>query len=146
MKVLKYLFALWIGVLIYASLSVVFGAVGLSAFGQLQNEQKRQAANIENLKLINLELENTMNSLLYDKDTLTVYAREKGYASPHERFIRIVGLGGNQRIRTSVGEVITAADPQFTSEKTIRIIAFCMGITLIICMAVFDIMKFLRER
>ena len=145
MKLLKYLFALWTGVLIYVVLSVIFGAVGFSAYRQLEGEQKKQEANIENLKLINRNLGNTMNSLLYDKDTLTVYAREQGYASPGERFIRIVGLGGNQRSSASVGEVVNAMDPLYTPDETIIIIAFCMGITLIICMAAFDIMKYLTK-
>ena len=146
MKAVKYLFALWIGVLFYASLSIVFGAMGFSAYRQLQSEENKQEANVENLQLINRELDNTMNSLLYDKDTLAVYAREQGYASPNERFIRIVGLGVSQKNNTSAGEVVVAATPQYTPDRTIRIIAFCTAITLLICLAVFDIMRFLRER
>ena len=146
MKAVKYLFALWAGVLIYASLSVFFGAKGISAYHQLQSEQKKQEANIEDLKLINRELENTMNSLLYDKDTLSIFAREQGYASPQERFIRIVGLGGYQKVRTSAGEVVVAAEPQYITDRTVRIISFCMAITVFFCMAAFDFMKFLREK
>ena len=146
MRAVKYLFALWAGVLIYASLSVVFGAMGLSAYRQLEKEQEKQEANIENLKLKNRELEDTMNSLLYDKDTLAVYARGQGYASPGERFIRIVGLGTNQIIRNSAGEVVTVADPQYTPDRILRIIACCTGLTIFICMAAFDAMRFLRER
>ena len=146
MKSVKYLFALWAGVLIYALLSVFFGAKGLSAYRQLQNEQKKQEQNIENLKLINRELEDSVNSLLYDKDTLAVFAREQGYASKNERFIRIVGLGVSQKTRTFAGEIIFAADPQYIADRTLRIIAFCTAITIFICLAVFDFMKFLRER
>jgi len=93
MRAVKYLFALWTGILIYALFSVLFGAGGLSAYRQLQAELVRQEANIESLIMINSELENTVNSLLYDRDTLAVFAREQGYASRQERFIRIVGLG-----------------------------------------------------
>ena len=146
MKAVKYLFALWAGVLIYASLSVVFGAQGISAYHQLQSEQKKQESNIEELKLVNRELEDTMNSLLYDEDTLAVFAREQGYASPRERFIRIVGLGGYQKIRSSAGEIVVAAEPQYIADRTLRIIAFCAGITVLFCMAAFDFMRFLRER
>ena len=146
MKALKYLFAFWIGLIVYASFSVVFGAVGVSAYHQLEIEREKQEKNIENLKLINRELEETMNSFLYDRDTLAVYAREKGYASPSERFIRIVGLGVNQKIRTSPGDLVLAAAPQSTSDRTLRIIAFCAGVTIFFCFAVFDFLKFLRER
>ena len=141
MKAVKYLFGLWAGVTIYVSLSVFFGAMGFSAYNQLQREQKKQEANIENLVLINRELDNTIHSLLYDKDTLTIYAREQGYASPQERFIRIVGLGGNQKIRSFAGELVIAAEPQYIPDRTLRIIAFCTGITIFICMAFFDALR-----
>jgi len=145
MKIAKYLFSLWAGVLIYASLFLIIGAKGFSAHRQLENEQKKQKANIESLKSVNQELEETMNSLLYDKDTLAVYAREQGYASPRERFIRIVGLGINQKNETSPGKVIAAAEPQYAPEKTIMMIAFCAGASIFLCMVVFDILKIFRE-
>ena len=145
MKAAKYLFSIWAGVLIYASLFVLFGPKGFSAQRQLEREQKKQEANIESLKLINRELEDTMNSLLYDKDTLAVYAREQGYASGQEKFIRIVGLGVNQKNTASTGRVISAAEPQYTPEKTIMIIAFCVGASIFICMAVFDLLKLFKD-
>ena len=145
MKAVKYLFALWAGISIYALLSITFGPKGLSAYHQLQNEQKAQEANIENLIQINRELENTVNSLLHDTDTLAVLAREQGYASPQERFIRIVGLVGYQRTRTFVGDLVVAAEPQYISDRTSTIISFCIGFAIFICMAVFDFMKILRD-
>ena len=146
MKAVKYLFALWAAVLIYASLSFISGAGGLSAFRQLERERIKQEENIEALKQINRELEDTMYSLLYDKDTLAVYARELGFASGQEQFIRIVGLGMNQKAQNSAGEVLVAAEPQYTQNRTIRIIAFCTGITTLLCMALFDALKYLRDR
>ena len=146
MRAAKYLFSLWAGVLIYASLFVMFGAKGVSAQRQLEKEQEKQEANIESLKLTNRELENAMNSLLYDKDTLAVYAREQGYATERERFVRIAGLGVNQRNKTSAGRVIVAAEPQYTPDRTLMIIAFCAGASIFICMVIFDLLKFFRER
>jgi len=132
--------------MIYALLSFLYGVMGFSAYHQLEKEQAKQEINIENLKQINQELKDTMNSLLYDKDTLAVYAREQGYASASEKFIRIVGLGGNQKTRNSAGEVVAVLDPQYIPDRTLRIIATCTGITILICLAMFDLMKILRER
>ena len=145
MKVVKYLFALWAAILIYTVLAFSFGARGISAYRQLQAEQARQEANIESLQMISRELENTMNSLLHDRDTLAVFARELGYATGQERFIRIVGLGGYQQTRTSAGEVLFAAVPQHIPNLALRIIAFFAGITILACMAAFDFMKILRD-
>jgi len=145
MKMTKYLFSLWAGVLIYASLFLLSGAKGFSAYQQLENEQKKQEANIESLKSINQELEDSMNSLLYDKDTLAVYAREQGYASSREKFMRIVGLGVNQKNKTNPGKVIAVAEPQYTPDRTIIMIAFCSGASIFLCMVVFDILKLFRD-
>ena len=146
MNAVKYLFAIWAGVLIYAVLALSFGSRGISTYRQLQAEQARQEANIESLRLINRELENTMNSLVHDEDTLAVFARELGYATAQERFIRIVGLGGYQQTRTSAGEVIFAALPRYIPNLILRIIAFFTGITILVCMVFFDFMRILRER
>jgi len=141
----KYLFSLWTGVLIYASLFMLSGAKGYSALRQLENEQKKQEANIEYLKSINQELEDTMNALLYDKDTLAVYAREQGYASPQEKFMRIVGLGVNQKNKTFPGKAIAVAEPQYVQDNIIMMIAFCSGASIFLCMVVFDILKLFRD-
>ena len=146
MKAVKYLFALWAGLLVYVSLTIVFGAVGVSAYRQLEQEQKKQELNIEALMLINSELEETVNSLRYDRDTLAVLAREQSYASPSEKFIRIVGLGLNHKPRISTGDVLYAPEPQYTPDKTLRIIAFCTGISIFLCMCVFDFLKYLDSR
>ena len=142
----KYLFAIWAGVLVYTLLALSFGSRGITAYNQLLSEQARQESNIENLRLINQELENTMNSLLHDEDTLAVFARELGYATGQERFIRIVGLGGYQQTRTAAGNVVFAAAPQYIPNLILRIIAFFTGITILVCMAFFDFMKIVRER
>jgi len=142
----KYLFALWAGILIYASLSIIFGAKGISAYRQIEREQRKQEANMDVLMQINRELEDTLNSLRFDEDTLAVYARQLGYASPSERFVRIVGLGLNHRNRTSSGELIVAPEPHYTPDRTIRIISLCVGIAILISMVIFDILRFARER
>ena len=145
MKAVKYLFSVWAGVLIYATLSLMFGAKGFSTLRQLENEQKKQMKNIESLKFINRELEDVTDSLLHDRNTLALHARGQGYATEQERFVRIVGLGVNQKNSAFPGRVITAAEPQYTPEKTIMIIAFCAGASIFVCMLVFDVLKHFRE-
>jgi cell division protein FtsB len=145
MKAEKYLFSLWVGVLIYTVLFILFGAGGFSAQHQLEKDYKMQEENLEKLKLVNWELEEAMNSLLYDKDTLTVYAREQGYASENERFVRIVGLGVSHKNRTFEGMVQFAAEPQYIPTQTLLIIAFCSGVSVFIYLAFFDVLKLLEN-
>ena len=131
--------------MIYALLALSFGPKGASAHRQLQAEQARQEANIESLQLINRELENAVSSLLHDTDTLAVFARELGYAASHERFIRVVGLGGYQQTRTVPGDIVFAAVPQYIPNTILMAIAFFIGAAALVCMVVFDFMKILRE-
>ena len=146
MKALKYFLAIWAAVVVYSLLAFFLGAMGISAYRQLESERNKQEANIENLKQINRDLADTVNSLLYDEETLALYAREQGYAGKEERFIRIVGLGGYQSFRNQAGESLIAAEPQYISDRSLRIIAVCTAVTLIISMAVFDAMKSLKLR
>jgi len=144
--VLKYLFAVWAGILVYVILSFSFGPTGLMAYRHLRNEQARQEENLERLWRLNLELENTVNALRHDRDTLAVFARELGYAAPGEYFIRIVGLGGGRQTLAPTGEIAFASTPQVISNMVALIIALFIGAAIFICMIVFDVIKNLKER
>jgi cell division protein FtsB len=146
MRIEKYLFAIWAGVLIYAALTLFFGAKGVYAQYQLEKEYKKQEENIESLGLINLKLKDFVNSLRFDEDTLLVYAREQGYASSRERFIRIVGLGANQQNITNPGTVVAVAEPQYTQNWIFVFIALGTGLTIFFSVAIFDFLKYLREK
>jgi cell division protein FtsB len=146
MRALKYLMALWTGVLIYALASFYYGAMGISAYRQLEAERDREKANIETLQVINRNLENTKNALLYDKDTLAVHAREQGFATPGERFIRIVGLGTTPAQTISPGRIVSPAPPEYTPNRSIRIFSFCAALTVFICMAAYDLLRYLKDR
>jgi cell division protein FtsB len=146
MRAIKYLAALWVGAAVYAVFSITSGPMGLSAYHQLEDERDKQLGNIETLEVANQELENTKDALLYDKDTLSVYAREQGFASPEEKFIRIVGLESAQKPKSSPGLVVSAAVPQYTPHRSLRIFSCCAALSLLICMGAYDFLKFLKSR
>ncbi|MDR1105788.1 MAG: septum formation initiator family protein [Treponema sp.] len=141
MGVLKYLTAFWTAAAVYAVLSFLAGAMGLSAYRELLLERDKQRANMEKLGLVNETLENTKNSLLYDRDTIAVYARELGYGNRDERFVRIVGLGGVKRPDVRPGEVVRAYRPEFMDDRLIKIIALSAGGAVFALLLVFDALK-----
>jgi cell division protein FtsB len=141
MSAFKYLIALWTAVAVYGVSSVLTGAMGLSAYEQLLADRDRQWVNMKNLQLINEELEDTKNSLLYDQDTIAVYARELGYGKRDERFIRIVGLGGIQNPHTSPGQILRAGTPDSVSDRTLKIIALCTGAAVFALLLIFDMLR-----
>ncbi|MDR1863926.1 MAG: septum formation initiator family protein [Treponema sp.] len=145
MRAIKYLAAFWVGAVVYVSFSISSGPAGLSAYRQLEDERDKQLANIEALELANRELETMKDSLLYDRDTLAVYAREQGFAGSEEKFIRIVGLEGVQKSRSSPGLVVSAAAPQYITQRNLQILSFCIAVSILICMGAYDLLQFLRS-
>jgi len=128
MRIFKYLVGIWTALAVYTLFSFLGGPRGLSAYNYLLEEKDRQWENINNLGIINEDLEKTRNSLLYDDDTLMVYARQMGYGQEDERFVRIVGLGNVKTTPVVTGMVYMAQNPEFIADKSIKIAALCAGL------------------
>jgi cell division protein FtsB len=146
MSAFKYLIALWAAIAVYGLFSALAGAAGLSAYRQLLADRDRQWAHMKKLQLINEELEDAKNSLLYDRDTITVYARELGYGKENERFVRIVGLGNIKNTPASAGQVLRAGKPDFISDRTLKIIALCTGAAVFALLLIFDMLRDRQDR
>jgi cell division protein FtsB len=127
MRLLKYLFPLWAAIFVYSLLSFFHGPSGFSAYEGLRAERDKQAANIESLKKISRELEGDRDALLYDEDYIAAYARELGYGTDDERFVRIVGLSKTMRRQYRAGDALEAQAPPSMDEKTIRAVSLISG-------------------
>jgi cell division protein FtsB len=145
MRALKYSISLWTAAVVYALFSLFSGTMGFSAYKQLSLERDKQQANMEALRRINKELEGTMDALRYDSDTIAVYARELGYGSEEEHFIRIVGLPGAKKQRVMAGQIILSRVPEALPDKVIRIISIAAGLAVFICLGISDFLKFRRS-
>ncbi|MDR0323573.1 MAG: septum formation initiator family protein [Treponema sp.] len=128
MRIFKYLISLWIAVAVYTLLSFFGGPRGIPAYNYLLSEKDQLLKNIKELEVINEELEKTKNNLLYDHDTLLVYAHQIGYGYKDERFVRIVGLGNIKNTPLVTGKLYTAQNPEFVSDKNIKIAALFAGL------------------
>jgi cell division protein FtsB len=143
MRVFKYLAGFWTAVAVYSVFSLLSGPAGFSAYGQLEAERERQLDNMKTLSAINEDLENTRKSLLYDQDTIAVYARHLGYGRENERFVRIVGLGETRNPYNASGQVYFAGTPDFISDRAIKTVAFFAGI---VAFAIFFALELLRSK
>jgi cell division protein FtsB len=141
MRSLKYLISLWVALAVYSLLSIFLGPSGLSAYDQLSLERERQRTNMENLQLINRELEGAKDALLYDSDTIAVYARELGYGTENERFVRIVGLGSSKTQQISAGQTALARQPGYMTDQNIHLIALAVGGVTLLCLWIFDLLR-----
>jgi hypothetical protein len=127
MRLLNYLFPLWVTVFVYTLFSLLYGPVGFSAHEELRAERDRQIANIASLEKINRELKGNRDALLYDGTTIAVYARELGYGADNERFVRIAGLSRTSRPQYQTGDVMEARIPESMDKEHIRTISLVTG-------------------
>jgi hypothetical protein len=117
------------------------GAIGLSAYQQLQADRNKQWANMKALRLINENLETTKNSLLYDQETLRVQARQLGYGGKTARFIRIGGRGGGGNPHAGAGQILRAGKPDFIPDRILKIAALCTGLAVFALSLIVDITR-----
>jgi cell division protein FtsB len=143
MRFLKYLIAVWTTLVVYTVAAFFTGSTGTLAFTQLSAERDKQRANIEALQNLNQELEGTLNSLKYDPDTIAIYARELGYGAGDEQFVRIVGLAGARKQRTTAGQIIVPRSPGYIPDRILWFFSFCAGTLALVLLSVSE---FMRER
>jgi len=131
MRVFKcLLLGIWAAIAVYTFFSFLAGPKGLSAYNYLLSERDRQWDNIKDLRIINQELERTRDNLIYDQDTLLVYARQMGYGHENERIIRIMGLSNIKPAHSETGTKYYAQKPEFILERYIKITAISIGLII----------------
>jgi cell division protein FtsB len=140
MRAAKYGMVLWIFVVVYAAMNFFAGSRGFFAYGDLLEEQKKQETNLRDLQRINEELENTKNALLYDDDTVRVYARDLGFGEEGEQFVRIVGLGQNRKVPLFPGEVVVTKERRPMNSRTIGLISLFAALAVLIAFVVQDML------
>ncbi len=129
MRYLRFAFSVWVAVAVYGSMAITVGRTGIIAQRGLETERDRLAANMEELRAINGELEGSIIALRTDADTITVRARELGYGRPDERFVRIVGVPAAGRRVATAGNLLTAVRPVGIPNSTLRVIAIVAGLS-----------------
>jgi cell division protein FtsB len=141
MRILKYLIPLWCGVLVYSAASLCVGATGLRSFDELLEEKNKQTGNLDELRRLNMELEGTRDALKYDDDTISVYARELGFGTEDERFIRIVGDRIVRTRQMDTGESLAVTEPTAVKDTTLRIIAIVVAAALFLFISFTDLIR-----
>jgi cell division protein FtsB len=143
--ILKYLIAIWVAIVFYALASFTVGAFGMNAYSQLNEQREKQMENVAKLQALNEELSGIKEALRYDNDTIAVYARDLGFGTQDERFIRIVGLDNKHKEALYAGEVVNTESPGYVDDKTLRIISVIIALSLMLCIAVVDILQFVKN-
>ena len=144
MRLGKYLLIPWCMLAVYTVLSLHYGTAGLVSYRELLREKQKVLENLDKLQTINMELEGSLDALLYDSETIRIGARELGYGEAGERFVRIVGLPGGRPKELRPGIIRTAVQP-LPSGYSNRTVSLCVGLVLLILFCAGDMLA-KRER
>jgi len=139
MSFVRYMLVPWTAVVVYAFFSFFLGQNGLYARKHLEAEQLRLLENQKNLENTKKEFLNIKNNLIYDQDTLSVYARQLGYGTPAEKFVRIKGLNVAISADMPPGKVLYAVAPEFISDTAIKIISAFFALAVLVFFLIKDI-------
>jgi len=69
---------------------------------------------------------------MYDRDMLSVYARQLGYGTEDEQFIRIKGLSVAINTPMPAGQVLYAEKAEFISDTVIKAISICFALAVLV--------------
>jgi cell division protein FtsB len=146
MRILKYLFPVWCGIILYSAMSICVGNTGRRPYSELLEEKNRQIQNMEELQNLNNELQGMRDSLKYDSDTISVYARELGFGSEDEKFMRIVGDSNVRRQQIISGDTLRVTEPLAIADSTLRLISVATAIVIFLFLAFTGIFKALYAK
>jgi cell division protein FtsB len=129
----------WTAVLVYAFFSFVLGQDGLYARKHLEAEHLRLVENQKTLEQTKSDFLKIKDNLTSDRDTLSVYARQLGYGTEDEKFIRIKGLSVAVNTNMPAGRVLYAAGADFIADSVIKMIAAFFALTILVFFLVKDL-------
>lgn len=128
MKRAKYLLVIFIGTLVYVTLSLTVGQNSIACYRQMEEQKRivsRQKTEIQN---INSELNLELTALKKDKAVIAAYARKLDYVADGEKLIKIKGLKPSQSSLFETGTVVRHKEPTYVSERLCKIAAICSGL------------------
>jgi hypothetical protein len=154
--VVKILGGIWVGILVYAGLSITLGSKGLLPYNKLLQERDRLAANFERIRKTNDDL-NIRNILLGSKEndpdapipadfhTTLSLARDMGYGLPGDIMLNYNGIELPQKTFEDAGTPQYAFRMNGIPDYVIKIIGLMCGLCAIICLTLPDVLVFCRD-
>jgi len=130
--------SIWVAIAVYSIGAFVYGPTGIVAMKHMTLQKVKLVSNLEQLELIRLNLSYSVDSLLYDRETLEVLARDLGYGKPDESFIRISGTDSIFKSHYVVGGLVSS-ETSFAplSEDQLRLLALASGLMIFILSVLF---------
>jgi len=132
MRFVQFMLVPWTAVVVYTFFSFFLGQNGLYARKHLEAERQRLIENQKALEQTRQDFVKTKENLMNDGDMLSVYARQLGYGTEDEQFIRIKGLSVAINPPMPAGQVLYAVSPEYVSDTVIKVISACFALAVLV--------------
>jgi hypothetical protein len=153
---LKFSASAWFIFGLYTMLTLTVGQNGKFAYEKFQLEHNKVVENLNNIKTRNVELNNIgimlgskeldgRNAIPADPETIKIMAREIGYGSPQDHFIRIAGRGTSPKLYMDPGEPLYAFRPNGVPDYILIVTAIFCGFGLFVCLTVHNILDIIKN-
>ena len=139
MKCTKYLFSIFIGTLIYVTLSVTIGQNGLHGCNYLEQQKILLSKRTSEIQNINNELSLELAALQNDKAVIAAYARKLDYVSDDEKLVKITGLKPAQTTLYDTGTILRHTEPEYLPEDICKIVSLFITMLCLGVMFLFDV-------
>ena len=138
MRFVQFMLVPWTAVVVYTFFSFFLGQNGLYARKHLEAERQRLTENLQALEQTQQDFLKTKENLMTDGDMLAVYARQLGYGTESEQFIRIKGLSVAINPPMPAGQALYTVSPEFVSDTMIKVISVCFSLAILVFFLIKD--------
>ncbi|MCQ2575482.1 MAG: septum formation initiator family protein [Treponema sp.] len=135
----KYLLVIFLGTLVYVSLSMTVGQNGIKCYKQMEEQKRIVYKQKTEIQKINNELEMERSALASDSAMIAAYARKLDYVRDGEKLVKINGLKPAQTTLYDTGTVFFHSDVEFVSEKFCKISALIISLLTFVIMFILDV-------
>jgi len=122
------IFPIFITASIYSLVSFFFGAKGIYAQRQLEQEMNNVAKNIKSIKQKGVELDILIKNLTSDEETIKIFAHDLGYVSENEGIIKLTSFKPDVLGDVKYGSVVKIRKSAFISDTLCKKFACLMGL------------------
>lgn len=129
MKLIRLLFALYFGFLVYSALDFYFGDTGFIVLDEMEQHKIELGKNIENLKSTYQELEDEFVLLKEDPEQISLRSRSLSFYDKNEYVVKIEGFSQRDGVYKSGNSLSFVhkpghPDPYFRAAGLMAVIVF----------------------
>ncbi len=137
----KYLLVIFIGTLVYVTLSMTVGQNSIKCYRQMEEQKRIVSKRKSDIQNLNTELSLELTALKNDDAVIAAYARKLDYVKEGEKLVKITGLKPLQTLMYDSGTIARHVEPEYVSENLCKISGFVVALLIFVLLLYGDYKK-----